>query len=131
MSRLNSLVTWHWLSDRRRLQVRFPDGDHITFEKDCEEIACILEGLAVGVQQNFGKLGSALIELLNSRQVLIDDELPDMDTIDWVRDGYDYSFVGLVPINQEAWLLLTRLQLLFTEMAGSPILFATPCRWRD
>ena len=43
MQRLDPLLTWTVFDGGKRLQLRFPDGNHITFDSDAETVARCLE----------------------------------------------------------------------------------------
>jgi bacteriocin biosynthesis cyclodehydratase domain-containing protein len=84
--RLNSLVTWHDV-EGDRLQVRFPDGDHITFDADGKAISKILNSLSSGVIATDDSLFAAIFDLLGERKLVIKTMRRDRD---WMEDALDY-----------------------------------------
>ena len=86
--RLNGSVTWNMIDDSGRLQLRLPDGDHITFEDDGVEIAELLEHLAEGDKRALrSELSQELHALLMQRNVLVSrEEAPS----DWLEELAEY-----------------------------------------
>lgn len=84
--RLNSLVTWHEV-EGDRLQVRFPDGDHITFDRDGAAIGRLLTEMSSAARVDDDPLAAALFDLLGDRNMLIRAATPDRD---WMEDALEY-----------------------------------------
>ena len=77
--RLNPLVEWHRFGpDQALLQIRSPDGDHITFDKHVERIEHALQDLHAGVTSNsvcaMSPLEQELVRLLSNRSFLVEGE---------------------------------------------------------
>lgn len=84
--RLNSLVTWHEMEDDR-LQVRFPDGDHITFDRDGAAIGRLLTEMSSSARAGDDPLAAAVFVFLGDRNMLIKAMTPDRD---WMEDALEY-----------------------------------------
>ncbi len=82
--RLNMLVSWHYLDDGR-LQLRFPDGDHLTFDAHRDTIVATVEALAAGEAAPDGPVAHELVALLAERRMFV-----ATPTADWLVDAIDY-----------------------------------------
>lgn len=85
---IDPLLEWNLLSTGDRLQLRFPDGRHVTFDRDGHRILGCLTALASGDLQP-DTLTSALVEMLRDRRALSSIEDAGCD---WAVDVYDYVF---------------------------------------
>lgn len=85
---IDPLLEWNFVGDGTRLQLRFPDGRHITFDHDVERVAQCLESLAAG-QYHTDDVAHALIDLLGQRRAF--SSLSDAGA-DWALDVYDHAF---------------------------------------
>jgi bacteriocin biosynthesis cyclodehydratase domain-containing protein len=86
--RLNSSVTWSQLADGDRLQVRFPDGDHITLEAGGADAIRLLELLTAGTAPTTPSAADEeLISLLMQRGMFVSDRHGPSD---WLKDIIEY-----------------------------------------
>lgn len=86
--RLSRAVAWNFLSGSEALQIRFPNGDHLTVNDDAQAVNSILCDLASG-RQPFGdeELITEVLELLLQRKVLVSG--PNAGN-DWLEDMFEY-----------------------------------------
>ena len=86
--RLNSCVSWCQLSDRDRLQIRFPDGDHITLEKGGLNVARLLDLLASGsAPAEVTAADEEVVSLLMQRGMFVSGR---QGPSDWFEDIVEY-----------------------------------------
>jgi len=85
--RLNSLVTWHAMEGPDRLQVRFPNGDHITFDSHVGAISKLLEALSRGEEPESDPVSEEMVSFLHSRSVLMRTQPA---AADWMVDAIDH-----------------------------------------
>lgn len=87
--RLNPAVSWNYVSDGRALQVRFPDGDHLTIDSNAAAISAVLDALANGVDPDAasGDMVAEVTALLTERKVLVvNRDAAD----DWLENMLEY-----------------------------------------
>jgi bacteriocin biosynthesis cyclodehydratase domain-containing protein len=86
--RLNRAISWNFVIENETIQIRFPDGDHVTIESHVAEIAQILNALADGREPDTANdLSQEVIDLLMRRHVLIQS---DAACTDWLEDMLEY-----------------------------------------
>ncbi|MFC7332376.1 TOMM precursor leader peptide-binding protein [Rhodocista pekingensis] len=87
--RIDPLVEWNRLDNPDRIQIRFPDGSHITFDLHATEIAEALSRLSSSSPGEFaiGEIDRALVALLQARGALSSAQGAGLD---WAVDMLDY-----------------------------------------
>lgn len=111
--RLNSLLTWHPLPDGRGLQLRFPDGDHITIDEDADRASTALAALAAGEQPPEGSFEDELLALLSGRRMITESS----DKRDWFVDSLDY-FLGLAERDRQRASPVARARRVKVDLVG-------------
>lgn len=86
--RLDPLLEWNLLSNGTSLQVRFPDGRHITFDRDAAQILECLLAIESGGRST-DSITSSLLAILDARSAF--SSIIDAGC-DWALDVYDYVF---------------------------------------
>ena len=71
--RLNPAVAWNFVSNGKAIQIRFPDGDHLTIDNDAEAASDVLAAIANGVtpRDPDSDMVAELTALLMDRKVLV------------------------------------------------------------
>lgn len=86
--RLNSCVSWSLLSAGDRLQIRFPDGDHITLDGGGSDAAELLDLLAAGsAPAELSAVDEELVSLLMQRSMFVAGR---QGPSDWFEDIVEY-----------------------------------------
>lgn len=87
--RLSPAVAWNFVPDKGALQVRFPDGDHLTIDSDAEAVSDVLGALADGVEPGDadGDMVAEVTALLMERKVLVANRGPSDD---WLESILEY-----------------------------------------
>lgn len=86
--RLDPSLEWNLVGSGDRLQLRFPDGQSITFDRDVARLDRCLAALAAGTFEA-DDVGLALLSLLRERSALT---VLDDAGADWAIDIYEFAF---------------------------------------
>lgn len=86
--RLNPAVGWNFLSGGQALQLRFPDGDHLTIDDEAIAASEILESLANGVEPIArDDMVAEITTLLMDRNALVANR---GQSTDWLENMLEY-----------------------------------------
>ena len=89
MQRLDPLLSWTLFDGGKRLQLRFPDGNHVTFDSDAETVARCLDDFdkhGIVAKPN-DSIAAELARLLMSRRAITSRSDSGSD---WALDVFDY-----------------------------------------